>query len=329
MADEVLFARALDTDRAPLVPADLLDALAAEGLYGLTGPADAGGLGIADRREIWRVVEALASGCLTTTLVWAQHLGTVAAVAAARSADVREHWLAAMCSGAVRAGVAFSALRRPGPPMLTASRSGGGWVLRGAAPWVSGWGRIDVIRVAARHGGDIVWGLVDAAERTTLRADPLALAALNASGTVTLHFDDDPVADERVIGLQPFEEWQRRDREGLRLNGSHALGVASRCARLLESPLLLDAVDTARNQLDTADADALPAARARASWLAMRCAERLVVSGGGRSLLPTSHAQRLAREALFLLVFGQTPAIRAALLEAASGDGSLPVRQEA
>jgi transcriptional regulator of acetoin/glycerol metabolism len=39
-----------------------------------------------------------------------------------------------------------------------------------------------------------------------------------------------------------------------------------------------------------------------------------VVSGGGRSITLDHHAQRLAREAVFLLVFGQTGAIKAAQL---------------
>jgi hypothetical protein len=47
----------------------------------------------------------------------------------------------------------------------------------------------------------------------------------------------------------------------------------------------------------------------------MRAASTLVVSGGGRSILTDHHAQRLAREAMFLLVFGQTPSIRRAQME--------------
>jgi hypothetical protein len=41
----------------------------------------------------------------------------------------------------------------------------------------------------------------------------------------------------------------------------------------------------------------------------------LVVTGGGRSITMDHHAQRLAREALFLLVFGQTASIRAAQID--------------
>ena len=321
LADELLFPRALATDRAPLVPADLLDALAAAGLYGLTGPADAGGLGLETRSEVCRTVERLASGCLTTTFVWAQHLGTVTAVSGT-AGTIQDRWLAPLCRGDVRAGVAFSALRRPGPPMLTAAPADGGWLLQGAAPWVSGWGRIDVIRVAARYGDDIVWSLIDARESPSLRAETLELAALNASGTVTLHFDGHAVAYEHVIKTQPFVEWQEHDREGLRLNGSHALGVASRCVLLLNEPHRFEAVNAMRSELDRATAEQLPQARARASQLAMRLAERLVVSGGGRSLLLANHAQRLAREALFLDVFGQTRAIRDAQLR--EGEGSTP-----
>lgn len=313
LADDLLFPRALETDRAALVPKDLLDRLAAAGLYGLTGPAEFAGAGISDRRIVWRSVECLASGCLTTAFVWAQHLGTVTAIADRAGRELRDRWLRSLCTGDVRSGVAFSALRRPGPPMLTASPGAGCWVLQGSAPWVSGWGRIDVIRVAARHGEDIVWTLIDVTPGPALQAEPLELAAVNASGTVTLHFEGLAVPADRVIVIEPFEAWRARDREGLRLNGSHALGVAGRCLRLLGEAARADdlsSVSALRSELDDATAETLPHARARASRLAMRLAERLVVSGGGGSILVTNHAQRLAREALFLLVFGQTPAIR-------------------
>lgn len=293
---------------------DLLDTLAAAGLYGLTGPVECGGAGIGERSVVWRTVECLASGCLTTTFVWAQHLGTVTAIAERAGQELRDRWLRSLCAGEIRAGVAFSALRRPGPPMLTASPIAGGWLLNGSAPWVSGWGRIDAIRVAARHGADIVWSLVDVTPGPSLRADPLHLAAVNASGTVTLRFEGLAVPHDRVIAIEPFEQWRQRDREGLRLNGSHALGVAGRCLALLDEHARmrdLSSLTRVRGELDSATAEALPEARARASQLALRLAERLVVSTGGGAILLTNHAQRLAREALFLLVFGQTPAIRA------------------
>jgi hypothetical protein len=58
----------------------------------------------------------------------------------------------------------------------------------------------------------------------------------------------------------------------------------------------------------------LPAARAAAAELAMRAATALAVQAGSKGILLDQHAQRLVREAMFLLVFGSRPAIRAELL---------------
>ena len=314
ISDGVLFPGALEVDASDIVPIDRLDRLADAGFYGLAGPADAGGLGIADISTALEIIEIMASGCLTTTFVWIQHHGAVRAVADARQ-PLRDAWLARLCSGAVRAGVAFSGLRRPGPPILTAIADGDGWRFTGLAPWVTGWGRIDVVRAAARReDGDIVWALVDAIPGDTLHADPLHLAAVNASATVTLSFENHPVPPDRVIAVQNFDEWQTADRAGLRLNGSLALGVARRCASLLASDALLAELDERRNALDQSSPETMPEERARASELALRAATALVVAGGGRAIAMDHHAQRLAREAIFLLVFGQTAAIKSAQL---------------
>ena len=55
-------------------------------------------------------------------------------------------------------------------------------------------------------------------------------------------------------------------------------------------------------------------ARAAASDLALRAARTLIVSGAGRAVVRGTTSERLGREALFTLVFGQAPAIRAAQL---------------
>ena len=55
-------------------------------------------------------------------------------------------------------------------------------------------------------------------------------------------------------------------------------------------------------------------ARAAASELAVRAAAALAVQVGSQSVTVDQHAQRLAREAMFLLVFGSRPRIKNALL---------------
>ena len=49
--------------------------------------------------------------------------------------------------------------------------------------------------------------------------------------------------------------------------------------------------------------------------LAVRATAALAVRDGSRSITVDQHAQRLAREAVFLLVFGSRPGIKSALLQ--------------
>lgn len=312
LADERLFPAALMTDAADLVPEANLHALADAGLYGMAAPAEIGGfdLGRADAND---VIETLASGCLTTTFVWIQHHNPVRAVAKSTTPGIRDAWLEPLARGNKRAGIARAG-ERPGPPVLAAERTADGLVLNGEAPWVTGWGLIDVVLVAAREGDDVVRVLMDAAPAETLEAERQRIVAANASGTVTLRFHDHPVPAERIVETEPLEAVLARDPEGLRTNGSLSLGVISRCCSILGPSGLDDALASARRALDSGISTTLPGARARAAELALRAAGALTVADGGRGILMDHHAQRLAREALFLLVFGTRASIRDDLL---------------
>lgn len=322
LADDVLLPRAIATDLAVAVPPESLSQLARAGLFGLYGPKTAGGLDL-DDNDALAVIERLASGCLTTTFVWMQHHSAVRALAQAAE-SLQTDWLGPLCRGERRAGVAFAGLRRSGPPVLVAERVDAGYLLDGAAPWVTGWGSIDVVLVAARDlrttDGDIVWSLVDATTGPTLHVEHLRLMALNASATVTARFERHLVPDERVVGTEGFEQWRARDEAGLRTNGSLALGVAWRAAHVLGSAELLDRIGRCRDRLDSAAVAELPTARSEASELALTATTTLVVATGGRAVLETELAQLLAREAVFLLVFGQTPAIKAEQLMARAAE---------
>jgi alkylation response protein AidB-like acyl-CoA dehydrogenase len=312
LADDLLFPRALATEAAGLVPVDLLDRLAAEGFYGMAAPADAGGWELSSS-QVQPVAEALASGCLTTAFVWIQHHNPVRAVAASATPGLREAWLEPLARGERRSGIALAG-ERPGPVLLRAiDVADGGVVLDGEAPWVTGWGRIDVVLVAARRGDQVVRVLIDAVASPTLEVEPLRLVAADASGTVTVRFRGHRVPPERIVGVETHADALVRDPTGLRTNGSLALGVASRCLRLRGPGPLDDELAAARETLDAADATAMPEARARAAELAWRAAGALIVGSGARSILAGEHAQRLAREAMFLLVFGSRPSIKQAL----------------
>jgi len=317
IADEALFPAALSTDAGEMVPRELLDTLAGAGLYGLVAPPEAGGLG-ADFPAVCAVHEALASGCLTTAFVWAQHHGLVRALAAGGNPELAASLLAPLASGEIRAGVALAgAMPRP---TLLATPDGGGWLLDGVAPFVSGWGRIDVIHVSARVGDEVIWLVIDASVGAHLHAEPLRLICLNATATRRIRFDRLHVDAGHVTGRHPASDTTAP--EVLRIHAAWALGVAARCLRML-GPSPLDAELTAvRAELDRLG-QGTAAARAAAGELAMRAAAALMTSQGSRSLLVAERGQLLAREAMFMLVYALRPASRAALLDrlGASGPG--------
>jgi alkylation response protein AidB-like acyl-CoA dehydrogenase len=308
----VLAPAAMEVEAAHRVPPEHLDLLAAEGFYGLAGPREAGGLDVPFPAAC-RIIEILAGACLSTTFVWMQHHGVVRAVAGTDNAALRQRMLGPLCRGERRAGVALAGLL-PGPPRLRARATEGGYVLDGTSPWVTGWDYLDTLHVAARQDdGTIVWAVLDVPEPLSITEEPLAMVAVMASSTVQLRFDGHPVPQDRVTGTLPLEQWPSRDAAALRANGSLALGLTARCCELIGPGPLDEQLARCRTALDTADPDAMPGARAAACELALRATAALIVTQGSGAILADHDAQRLAREALFLLVFGSRPPIREAL----------------
>jgi alkylation response protein AidB-like acyl-CoA dehydrogenase len=327
VADEVLFPAAGELDRSGTLPPGRLDRLAAEGLYGAVAPVALGGAEL-DQPEFALVAEELAGGCLATAFVWLQHHGLVRALATPDApAAVRDEWLPGLATGSVRAGAAYGGTL-PGPPRLRADPAPfGSWIVSGESPWATGWGHVDVLHVAARGPDDtLVWLIVDAVERPGLRAHRLRTAAADAASTVRLEFAGLPVRASRVTAVVPYTP-PPPNGPALRGNGSLALGVAGRCTALMGPTAAAAELgaerDACRQALDdaalAADPTAMPAARAAASELAVRSAAALAVSTGSSAALAGSPADRLTREALFLLVFGSRPQIKAALLDRLSG----------
>jgi alkylation response protein AidB-like acyl-CoA dehydrogenase len=255
----------------------------------------------------------------------------VRSVAASTTPGLRERWLESMCRGEWRAGFALGGIL-PGSPGVIARSVDGGWLLSGTAPWVTGWGLVDVLHTAALGpDGIILWTLVDAVESPTLTCTRLRLVAVHASVTVSVHFQDHFVPGDRVTGTEPLSSWVRPQPAERRpgapedearwslgrhhmatVTGALALGVTGRCCRLLGPSPFDDELVAHRDALNlaaTTHPASLPTVRARASQLALRAAASLVVATGSRSLLLDQHPQRLMREATFLLVFGTRPPI--------------------
>ncbi|HKR51759.1 MAG TPA: acyl-CoA dehydrogenase family protein [Pseudonocardiaceae bacterium] len=324
IAEDVLFPAALDVDAEGVIPRSHFDLLAAEGFYGLAAPPPHSGI---DFASFAGILETLCGGCLATTFTWKQHHSVVRGLTGTQNAALREKYLGAAIRGEVRGGVALAGAI-PRPPLLWATATGGGWLLNGVAPFVSGWGIIDVLLIAARDTaggprGTIVSGLVDAAAGDGITVEELRLIAAQGSNTVQLCFEDYVLPTERILAEVSHVDFLANQHVGARLNSCLAMGVAGRCIRMIGevgqlqvAARLHTAQDVIRGRLDAALADppAMPAARAAASELAYRAAGALVVAVGSSGILHHQHAQRLVREATFTLVFAGRPEVKNALL---------------
>ncbi len=348
LAATVLAPAAEATDQAARVPPGHLAALADAGLYGLVGPADHGGLG-APAAVVRTVQETLAAACGVTSFTWNQHHSAVKALTATSNVALRDGLLGPLCAGTTRAGVAFAYLRRPGTPAVAARRVDGGWIVDGEAPWVTAWGMADVFLTAARAGDDVVWFLLPGEEGDGVRSSPpLALLAMSASRTVRVTLQGVRIADDRVVDVEPYSAWAARDR----LAAGHilpaALGAAAAAIRLLgpEGATLeaervqgREAVYTIADRAVVAardgavDVDDLVAALVRArAWtldLAGRAATAAVVAAGGAAMDRGHPAQRLLREVAFYLIQAQTPALRRAMLDGLTAEGSELLAEQA
>ena len=299
VAAAVLRPAAERIDRLDAVPSSVLRLLADEAL---NGPFD--------RPTRFAVTEALAAGSLSVAFVHLQHLSALATVC--RSEGPAARFAEPLARGEMRAGIAITALRGSDPLRITPSA--GGYALTGTVPWITGWGRIDLLFTAALGDGDLVHRvLLDVRECATLSVVRQPLEAANASDTVTARFEAHPVPAERLVGLIRKADLDARDAAGLAGNGALATGTIA--AMLHDAgPSGLDGeLIRVRERLLAASPGDLPEARADAGDLAVRAAALLAVRTGSATAVAGSRAARAAREAQFLLVFGSRPSIRAAL----------------
>ena len=303
------------------VPRSHLDALARAGLMAE--------LPLPVMRE---VTEALAAADASTWFVWTQHSTPVRTVARGTNEALRARLLPQLTEGTALAGVAYTHLRRPGPPAVAATPDGDGWRLDGEIAWLTSWELADLFCIGAQHGDDVVWMLLPLRGAAGVHADPLALAAMAGTSTFRIRLEHVRVDSADVALIEPLAAWRATDAARTADVSPAVFGVAAEAVRRLReradetTDYLTDRLDDELDGLRTSayaladDPDAVTRTeerlqlRAQAHLLAIRATTALVTAGAGRSMLLDSAAQRLARAALFLLVQGQTAAVREATL---------------
>ncbi|GGR46170.1 acyl-CoA dehydrogenase family protein [Streptomyces aurantiogriseus] len=326
LADDLLAPHAAQVDQGE-VPASHLTEIRRSGLLGLNAPKKYGG-SAAPAAVVRETAEILAGACCSTWFVQTQHHTPVLTLAKSES-PVRDRLLGPLARGELLSGVAYAHLRAYPRVPVRVTRERGGWRFDGTVPWYTGWGLNDVMLLAGVTDTDeALFAFTDAREQPGLRAsEPLRLAALTAARTVSLDLDGLWLPEEAVALRTPYERWAATDRPKTVAAGPAVFGVAEAALTLLDeetaAPLRARLTDVRRQAYALADhpephayLETRLALRTQAYQVLEAATTAAVVAGGGRSMLLTSKAQRLAREALFLLVQGQTPESRTAHLNA-------------
>lgn len=323
LADRLLAPQAARVDLAE-VPASHIEEIRRSGLLGVSAPREYGGAGAPDSvaREIQ---EILAGACCSTWFVQTQHHTPVQTLAKSET-PVRERLLGPLARGELLSGVAYAHLRAYPRIPVRVTRERGGRRFDGTVPWYTGWGLNDVMLLAGITDTDeALFAFTEAREQPGLRpSKPMRLAALTASRTVSLELDGFWLPEEAVALRTPYDQWAATDRPKTVNANPAVFGITETALTLLDeenaAPLrirLTKVRDEAYSLVD--DPGRLEerlSLRTQAYELMQAATTAAVVAGGGRSLALTSKAQRLAREALFLLVQGQTPESRTAHLNA-------------
>lgn len=308
------------------VPASHIEAIRRSGLLGVSAPREYGGWA-APAAVARRTAEILAGACCSTWFVQTQHHTPVATLAASEG-PVRERLLGPLARGELLSGVAYAHLRAYPRTPVRVSGERGGLRFDGRVPWYTGWGLNDVMLLAGiAEGGEAVFAFTEAREQPGLRPSaPMRLAALTASSTVSLELDGLWLPPESVALRVRYEEWAVKDRAKAVSASPAVFGITEAALALLDDEVagpLRTRVGAVRSRAyELADAPVTDATLAERLALRIDAAELMrtattaaVVAGGGRSLALTGTAQRLAREALFLLVQGQTAESRGAHLD--------------
>lgn len=319
-----------------------LDGLCERGLMALRRPKEFGGPGFSEPmfREFQESV-ARYSGSLA--FLQTQHQSAVSMIAKGENEGLKQRALPKMADGERLIGIGFSQLRRVGTPMMTAEKTGGGYLLNGTVPWVTGFGLFHEFLIGASlPDGRAVFGVVPFTDQKGISFGPvMRFAAMESPQTVSAKLDGFLMSDEDTAFIKPAGWIQNNDMINITLQGFFALGCASAGLDQLQVAYdrkKLDFIKTAYDALsaelneckqrmesaqrsgdEDVTTDEKLHIRAWAIDLAVRCAHAGVTAHSGAANSVDHPAQRVYREALVFTVSAQTGDIMRATLERLAG----------
>lgn len=326
-------AEAIDQELPALREA--LAELGRRGYLGLRIPREFGGLEFGPI-EFRRFQEASARASGALAFVESQHQSACGLLVRSPNAALRARVLPRLARGEDSSAIAFSHLRRSGPPALTATPASGGYRLDGRLPWVTGWGLFTHCATAAvLPDARILFAFHPLAASSSLAPSaPLELAAMAVTQTVEVEVKGLFIPKTDVIDLHPATWIQENDRIAVALQSPLALGCAGAAVDVLRDeagrknrPAMLSAAEGLERELESVREEAYRAmeenvdferslrARSAAIELAGRAAHAAVVAAAGAGNMMGHPAQRVYREALAFSVLALLPSIQDAALE--------------
>lgn len=319
-------------DQDPSCLQQTFEALGTHHLLGLKVEKQLGGQGW-DSRQSYGYTEQLARYSGALVFLQSQHQRCVQELASSDNQALKEKYLQAAIAGRIGLGVGFSHLRRAQQP-ITATEKTDGYCFNGTVPWITGFGIFDHWMLAAQlPDGRSVFVLAPFQNvgNSLSFSEPMRLAALGSTQTVTATLDNWVAPKELVLDIKPAGWIQKSDRTYPLTHNFFALGCAQAGLDILEKAQT-GTIPTVRNVYDQLHQEVLqcrtktyntlanPSSerirlRAWAIDLAVRCAHAAVIVSRGAANFNHHPAQRVYREALAFSVSGQNTAIMEASLE--------------
>lgn len=305
--------------------------------FGARAPYEFGGLGLPDlvTRE---ATERMAATCGATAFAQQQLHGGPGFVSGSQDEALKRELMPNLIAGEILSGVAFSHLRRPGPPVLSAEPVKGGYKLFGEAPWVSDWRMLDsfILGATVVGTGEMLFCYVDIkdAGSSMIPSPPMQLAVMTAVDTVSVKIDGLLVEERYVLQKRAADHMKNSDFRSITGHCVMPLGCARGSAEYLATLGKEQATEASEQffreinhcreeshywtgaRADDAEyrENALRV-RATSISIALRAAETAIAASGGRAHLLTHPAQRRLREAGFYATMAQTSDTQSALME--------------
>ena len=328
-------------DDVPTWPADSWNALHTAGVLKWCVPREFGGSEL-EPIPLLLGYETLASACLTSCFILSQRDAACRRVRDNAKSDAHRDLLNRLTSGDIFATVGISQLttsRQHGGPALLARPNERGYRLSGVAPWVTGAEHADYLILGATlEDGRQILGIVPRKSVGLSVGPPLELMALRGSLTAWVTCEEVQLDQEWVLA-GPVEKVLQTGKGGAGglETSCLAIGVARGAIEYLteeakQRPFLAEMCDRlnkayARLQgelhglIGTTSPEAASDVRAKANTLVLRATQSALTTAKGVGFVHPHPAQRLARQAMFFLVWSCPQLAATATLEALAGGG--------